>query len=184
MAHWPQILSLKSGYASQRLAMVAAFSGCVMISLSFLSRFRMSRKRRLPSGLSFRPYLTTMGAAAAGTSEGISNATDSCMIEHSNDASENPSGISIESVAALSGSTNAESTETANANAVDAMECTALEEDLQSALWVSPAFHEKRLAFREAARRRSVAVVTDFDHTLTAPWSTQCHDVLVRNEAL
>jgi hypothetical protein len=103
------------------------------------------------------------------------------MIEHSNDASENPSGISIESVAALSGSTNAESTETANANAVDAMECTALEEDLQSALWVSPAFHEKRLAFREAARRRSVAVVSDFDHTLTAPWSTQCHDVLVGN---
>ena len=183
--------------------MVAAVSGCVVVSITFLSRFRMSKKPSLSLGIGFRRYLSTIGSAA-GASEralgevgysldsskyesqvpivAISSATSNADVDYSLDSSKYVSQVPI--VAISSATSNADATDNADTNAVDAAACSALDEALQSALFVSPAFQEKRLAFREAARRRSVAVVTDFDHTLTAPWSTQCHDVLVRNEAL
>ena len=156
--------------------MVAAVSGCVVVSITFLSRFRMSKKPSLSLGNGFRRYLSTIGSAAGASERAIGE------IDHSFDSSKNIS--QVPTVATSSACSNADATDTADTNAIDAAACSALEEALQSALFVSPDFQEKRLAFREAARQRSVAVVTDFDHTLTAPWSTQCHDVLVRNEAL
>eukprot|EP00614_Pseudopedinella_elastica_P023268 CAMPEP_0172628620 /NCGR_PEP_ID=MMETSP1068-20121228/162908_1 /TAXON_ID=35684 /ORGANISM="Pseudopedinella elastica, Strain CCMP716" /LENGTH=335 /DNA_ID=CAMNT_0013438891 /DNA_START=70 /DNA_END=1080 /DNA_ORIENTATION=- len=46
------------------------------------------------------------------------------------------------------------------------------------ALYVSPSFAEKCAAVRQAVRRRDLALITDFDHTLTSHESHECHDVL------
>lgn len=156
--------------------MVAAVSGCVAISITFLSRFRISKKPSLSLGIGFRRYLSTIGSALGALERAIGEVD--CSVESSINVRQVPI------VATPSATSNSDATDTADTNPVDAAACSALDEALQSALFVSPAFQEKRLAFRGAARRRSVAVVTDFDHTLTAPWSIQCHDVLVRNEVI
>ena len=49
---------------------------------------------------------------------------------------------------------------------------------LLPALHVSPEFDEKVTAVRASAAAGTLAVISDFDHTLTTPASQECHDIV------
>jgi hypothetical protein len=150
--------------------MVAAASGFVVVSLSLLLRWRASRKPPPHLGSGLRRRLSTAAMpAAARTADVAANTAAVPELRPSP-----PFSLENTKDAAASAAAAADA-----ADAFDAAACPALEVALRTALYVSPAFASKRRAFRDAARRSEVAIVTDFDHTLTAPSSPECHDVLV-----
>lgn len=53
---------------------------------------------------------------------------------------------------------------------------------LQSALYVDPDFHSKCEEVRRAVKTQQVAIVSDFDHTMTESSSAECHDIIALSE--